>query len=228
LMGALFGFLRFFIAVIPAAILVIGITLPGRRPTRLTPVPPATTPGGGRLLAVAGTVALLGLAASALPVAAVGMTDRTIARSESDELIPVLQLVRHPANPPAPLRRFVTEREVAQAVDSLGVGSGGVLIDTFVGYSIVLYSARPSQFVIPSDRDWKVILADPASAGVQYLLVPSPSDTRFVSLVGLDEISRTYPGIYESGAGVGRLVRTFDSTGESASWRLFRVIPQSG
>lgn len=227
LMGALFGWLRFFIAVIPAATLVVGIILPGRRPTRLTPVPPATTRGSGRFLAVAGTVALLGLAASALPVAALGMTDGTIARSESDELTPILQLVRHPANRPAPLQRFLTEREVAQAVDSLGLGSGTVLIDTYVGYSIVVYSARPAQFIIPSDRDWKVILADPAAAGVQYLLVPSPSDTRFVSLVGLDEISRTYPGIYQTGAGVGRLVRTFDSTGESASWRLFRVTSPS-
>jgi hypothetical protein len=228
LMGALFGWLRFFIAVIPAVTLVVGIILPGQPPARLQTVPPATMRRPRRVLTVAATTALLGLTASALPVAAVGMTDRTIARSESDELSPILQLVRHPTNPPAPLRRFVTERAVAQAVDSLGLGSGAVLIDTYVGYSIVAYSARPAQFIIPSDRDWKVSLADPAAAGVKYLLVPSPSDTGFVALVALDDINRTYPGIYESGAGVGRLIRTFDSTGESASWRLFSVTPQSG
>jgi hypothetical protein len=227
LMGVLFGWLRFFIAVVPAATLVIGITLPGPRPTRLTAVTPATRRGSERLLAAVGTAALLGLAASALPVAALGMGDPTIARSESDELTPIFQLIRHPDSRPTPLQRYVTEREVAQAVDSLGLHSGAVLIDTFTGYSIVLYSARPSQFIIPSDRDWKVMLSDPASAGVQYLLVPSPSDTRSVSLVGLDEINRTYPDLYETGGGVGRLIRTFDSSGESASWRLFRVTPQS-
>lgn len=227
LRGELFGELRYFIAVIPAATLLVGILLPDRRPSRLTPVPPATMRRRWGVLAVGGTVVLLGLAGSALPVAAVGLTNKSIARSESDELTPVFQLVRHPASRPAALRRFITEREVAQAVDSLGLGSGAVLVDTYIGYPIVLYSSRPSQFVIPSDRDWKVGLADPAAAGVQYLLVPSPSDNRFVALGALDEINTTYPGIYESGAGVGTLFRTFDATGESASWRLFRVGPRS-
>jgi hypothetical protein len=227
LMGIIFGWLRFFIAVIPAATLIVGIILPGQPPARPQSVRAAKTRRPQRLLTIAGATALLSLAAAALPVAALGMTDRTVARSESDELTPILQLIRHPANPPAPLRRFLTEREVAQAVDSLGLGPGTVLIDTYVGYSIVVYSARPDQFIIPSDRDWKVVLADPAAAGVKYLLVPSPPDTGFVPLVALDDINRTYPGIYESGAGVGSLVRTFDTVGESANWRLYSVTPTS-
>ena len=227
LKGALFGELRYFIAVIPAATLLIGTLLPGRQPSRSTSVSPDMTRPRRRVVAVGTTIVLVGLAASALPVAAIGLANRSIARAESDELTPVLQLVRHPARGPIPLRRFITEREVAQAVDSLDLGPGAVLIDTYIGYPIVLGSAHPSQFIIPSDRDWKVALANPALAGVQYLLVPSPSDNRFVALGALDEINTTYPGIYESGAGVGKLLRSFDATGESAAWRLFRVTTQS-
>jgi hypothetical protein len=81
-------------------------------------------------------------------------------------------------------------------------------------------SHRPSistQFVIPSDRDWRLALADPQAAGVRYLLVPDPSK----QLSALDAIDRTYPGIFRSGAGIGKLVDSFPGVSGSPTWHLF-------
>ncbi|TMB59818.1 MAG: glycosyltransferase family 39 protein, partial [Chloroflexi bacterium] len=71
LRGALFGELRYFIAVIPAATLLIGTLLPDRRPSRPTSVSPDMTRPRRRVVAVGTTIVLVGLAASALPVAAI-------------------------------------------------------------------------------------------------------------------------------------------------------------
>jgi len=40
----------------------------------------------------------------------------------------------------------------------------------------------------------------------------------------LDALVRAYPGLYDSGAGVGSLVREFDGRDQVPAWRLFRVI----
>jgi hypothetical protein len=221
LRGAVFGDLRYFIAVIPVAILLIGALLPGRQPR-----PPAARPllvpnrPPGRIVSLGTSALLVALAVVSLPISAVGMSDRSVAPTQSDELSPVINLVRHPGAAPVALRRNVTERAVAHAVDALHLGSGKVLLDVFVGYPIVLYSDRPNQFVIPSDRDWRVAISGPAADGVEYFLVPSPTNP----LAALDDLNRTYPGIFETGAGIGQPIETFPGVGHSGAWRLFRVV----
>jgi hypothetical protein len=42
-----------------------------------------------------------------------------------------------------------------------------------------------------------------------------------VGYQSLDAINRAYPGIYDNGAGVGRLVRQFSAGGNR--WRLYEV-----
>jgi hypothetical protein len=221
LRGTIFGDLRYFIAVIPVAILLIGALLPGRQPR-----PPVARPllvsnrPPGRLVSIGMSALLIGLAVASLPISAIGMSDRSVAPTQSDELSPVFNFVHHPGAGLVALRRNVTERAVAHAVDALHLGSGKVLLDVFVGYPIVLYSDRPNQFVIPSDRDWRVAISDPASDGVEYFLVPSPTNP----LAALDDLNRTYPGIFQTGAGIGQPVATFPGIGHSGAWRLFQVV----
>jgi hypothetical protein len=221
LRGTIFGDLRYFIAVIPVATLLIGALLPGRQPR-----PPVARPllvssrPPGRLVSIGTSALLIGLAMASLPISAVGMSDRTVAPTQSDELSPVFNFVHHPGAGLVALRRNATERAVAHAVDALHLGSGKVLLDVFVGYPIVLYSDRPTQFVIPSDRDWRVAISDPSADGVEYFLVPSPTNP----LAALDDLNRTYPGIFETGASIGQPVATFPGIGHSGAWRLFRVV----
>jgi hypothetical protein len=70
--------------------------------------------------------------------------------------------------------------------------------------------------VTTPDRDFQQALLDPISFHVKYLLVPEN-----VGYQSLDAINRAYPGIYDSGAGIGQLVKQFSAGGNN--WRLYEV-----
>ncbi len=59
------------------------------------------------------------------------------------------------------------------------------------------------------------ILADPYTFGVKYLLVSHPST------VAHDQVRTIFPTLYENGAGIATLVRTWDLG--SMHLRLYRV-----
>jgi hypothetical protein len=101
-------------------------------------------------------------------------------------------------------------------VDSLGLRDGQVLVDVSSGFTVVLQSMRPRQFVITTDRDFQAALSSPQSFGVRYLLVPEN-----VGYAQLDALNRAYPGAYGDPSAVGTLVRTFSAGGNS--WRLIDV-----
>jgi hypothetical protein len=102
-------------------------------------------------------------------------------------------------------------------------GRGSVLVDDFLGFVIVMASEHPDQFVITPDRDFQAILADPAQAGVRYVLVPPDRD-----LGSLDAVNRAYPHIYDSGAGIATLTNQFnDASDLGRNWRLYRLTPQN-
>lgn len=116
----------------------------------------------------------------------------------------------------SPLGQYEVGREVATYVDSLGLRDGQVLVDVSSGFTVVLQSMRPRQFVITTDRDFQAALSSPQSFGVRYLLVPEN-----VGYAQLDALNRAYPGAYGDPSAVGTLVRTFSAGGNS--WRLIDV-----
>jgi hypothetical protein len=119
-------------------------------------------------------------------------------------------------------KRWLTDRAVADYIDSLDPGRGAVLVDDFLGFVVVMASDHPDQFVITADRDFQSILADPANAHVQYLLVPPDRD-----LGSLDAINRHYPHVYDNGAGIAQLVREFHDVSDlHVDWKLYRVNPE--
>ncbi len=116
----------------------------------------------------------------------------------------------------SPLGQYEVGREVATYVDSLGLRDGQVLVDVSSGFTVVLQSMRPRQFVITTDRDFQAALSSPQSFGVRYLLVPEN-----VGYAQLDALNRAYPGVYGDPSAIGTLVRTFSAGGNS--WRLIDV-----
>lgn len=114
--------------------------------------------------------------------------------------------------------RYVIAGQVAHYVDALGLPDGSVLIDTFLGFPIVLDSARPRQFVITSDRDFQRVVADPVIFSVRYILVPEGG-----GLGGLDAIEHSWPSMYQDGSGIGHVVREFGIDGSGFRWRLIEV-----
>lgn len=67
-------------------------------------------------------------------------------------------------------------RDVAEVVDrEPGVVAGAVLTDTSSTSAVVAAAPRPEVYVIPSDRDFEAVVADPAAFGVRYLLLRAPA-----------------------------------------------------
>ena len=90
----------------------------------------------------------------------------------------------------------------------------------------IVVSPDPRVFVIPNDRDFQRILADPLTFRANYVLLPPPGGQG--SLTATD---RLYPGLYSkgddpNGRTFATLVHTFGGAGACPSFRLYRVTHQ--
>jgi hypothetical protein len=204
------GFLRYQIVIIPLTTLLAG-SLSG--PISAAVRRRLSKPWSAMTLQFAAAVVGIAVAAVAIPSAVQTMKNPYLAPDESIELASVL----HPGKPINDQLRV--EREVARYIDSLHLPTASVLVDTFNGGPIVLSSAQPQQFVITSDRDFQIVLADPALYGIKLVLVPTPT-----GLGQLNAVNREFPSLYETGRPLGCLVRQFTNTGtQRPTWRLYAV-----
>jgi 4-amino-4-deoxy-L-arabinose transferase-like glycosyltransferase len=211
--GAVAPWLRYLIVAIPLGVLMAGIAF-GEAEAH----PPLVTTWLRKGLRRTGRVAIVTSLATAVVVSAVAMTDQSIAPEEGHELSYLTTGGRLTPDQQRAADRFVTERAVAADLDRRHLAKGSVLVDTFLGYPIVLSSRHPDQFVITSDRDFRQAIADPSGTGVDYILVPSQT-----GLGNLDAINQTYKAMYSSGAGMGVLLQEFRNVGDGADWRLYGV-----
>jgi hypothetical protein len=204
--------LRYFLVVIPLGILLIGLAIaPVAR--WVVPAHPGRL-GGSRLAAGAA----LALAMISVPVATVGMLNRTVAVEESKDIGALLGPERDaPGRPGAAVRTFAGEQAVAEYLDAMNLPRGAVLMDVFSAFPIVLLSDHPDQFVITTDRDFKPALADPITFGVTYLLAPSVDGNGV-----LDAVNRAYPSLAGE-TGFATIAHTFPAIGTSATWNLYRL-----
>ena len=226
--GSVLRLLRYFIVVIPLVIVMVGITL-ARRSVAASPRPAAGPARAGwreraipwlsvGMKSTAAVVAIV-LMALSIPAGYRAVMDPAINVGYAVEL----QGLEHPGALTQPERlaaaRFDTEHQVSQYVNSLHLAKGTVLVDDFLGFVIVMSSENTEQYVITSDRDFQQVLADPATNGVRYFLVPSVQ-----ALGKLDAINRAYPGAYANGGGLGTLVKQFNDVSDGGTnWRLYRV-----
>lgn len=216
LSGRTLGWLRYSIAVIPlASILALAVLAPN--PERVTEPRLKVWRYRARASRAMGLVAVA-LVALAVPVGAMTMLDpnqNPADGGEAFQLRPIL-FPNEPLGAITPFGQYQVGRQAASYLDGLHLGSGAVLVDGAMGFPIILESDNPTQFITTSDRDFQEALLDPVTFGVTYLLVPQD-----VGYQSLDAINRAYPGIYETGAGIGQLVQEFSAGGNN--WRLYKV-----
>jgi hypothetical protein len=224
LTGRTLGWLRYSITVIPlASILAIAVLAP--KPVEAkAPMEKAPMEGRPRtwgLPAVIGKamgLAAVALVALAVPTGGLTMLDpgqNPQYGGEAFQLRPIL----FPAEALAkytPFGQYQVGLQAASYLDGLQLARGTVLVDGAMGFPIILESNNPTQFVTTPDRDFQQALLDPVSFGVRYLLVPED-----VGYQSLDAINRAYPGVYQTGAGISRLVRQFSAGGNN--WRLYEI-----
>ena len=242
LTGRTLGWLRYSIAVVPLDCLLVA-ALVGTRTGRLPAFVPAWTPRG-RLASMAealrlevarirwpgppltrvrplvrpvASVGFIGILVVTIPIGALTMLDERFNPSGGEGFL--LRPIVHDGpylETDSPLAQYLAGRDVATYLDSLGLHDGQVLLDSSSGFPIILQSRDPRQFVITSDRDFQAAVQAPAAFGIRYLVVPDD-----VGYAKLDALNRAYPGLYETGAGIASLVRTFSENG--AAWRIYDV-----
>jgi hypothetical protein len=204
--------MRYLIAAIPLMFLLVGCALqrstdgPGRRQWARA----------GLCVAVALTVSLPSVLSSVIAI-------RNPYVGREEHLLLGNAFVTDWRDPAVPVGSGPRAADrVAGYLDARRLPPGSVLADPFDNGSvctnlIILASRRPRQFIIPNDRDFKPILADPVTFGATYVLVPQPS------LRGsLNELNRTYPELYNSGAGIASLDKEFIEPG-CPRFRLYKM-----
>jgi hypothetical protein len=193
------GWLRYAITVIPMTMLIFAALLSRiatQRPAALRLRRSAVRAGSG--------VVAIALLTVAIPTTLNVMVDPIVGRED------------HYWGYEAP--RYTIAKEVAGYLDEMHLPNGSVLIDTFLGFPIVLDSDNLRQFVLTSDRDFEQTVADPMSFNVRFILVPVGG-----GLGGLDAVASRWPGLYSSGSGIAKLVREFGIDGSGFRWRLFEL-----
>ena len=85
---------------------------------------------------------------------------------------------------------------------------------------MIVTSNQPKLFVIPNDRDFQRVLADPITFHTRYLLAPDP--TRLEP----GAVNQLYPSLWRTGAGFTKMVHQFrtQSTSACPDFRLFHVL----
>ncbi|MFE3195394.1 ArnT family glycosyltransferase [Nocardia sp. NPDC059240] len=238
--GSTFAFLRFYVAAIPlAAILALQIPAargcpPSHRPGKYAEcvepekVVPETVsrPSARRreLVPMLGAAAAALLLVVSLPATAVGMNSQLMAVQEYPlraVLFPDPNNVSDKYFDQARIAAtFSTERKLANYLDALHLPPGSILMDTVYGFAVLVASAQPDRFVIPSDQDFVRILNRPAERGAKYILAV-PNTGRGTS----DAVNRRYPTMYENGAQIATLELEIPNDGAGQpNWRLYRVI----
>jgi hypothetical protein len=100
---------------------------------------------------------------------------------------------------------------------------GDVIIDNATGCvpMMIVTSSQPKLFVIPNDRDFQRILADPITFNTHYIMEPDPAQTS-ISAPNLQ-----YPTLWSTGAGFTKAVHQFPARGSCPEFRLFHVLHHS-
>ena len=111
-------------------------------------------------------------------------------------------------------------QRIAADIDAMGeVDPGSVICDASVCFPILVNAPRPEVYVIPSDRDFQPMAANPGRFGVRYILLGNPA------VSGADAVAAAFPGIWDAeGAPVAEVVAEWgDADHPRTNYRLLRI-----
>jgi hypothetical protein len=219
--------LRYWIAVIPLAILLLGSLVAAvqtPRPTRDTaPMRTRSSRAGVPGLGVLAAVCLVMVVMIPTVVfTGAGMLNPRVGVEESQQIGFVFK--PHDKNSQNS-EVYPFAQTVNRYLERLHLPDGDVLVDNADAAGCVpqtvVTSDQPKLFVIPNDRDFQRILADPIAFNTRYLLVPDPAT---------DEpgaVNHLYPSLWTTGAGFTKMVHKFRAQSACPDYRLFYVLHHS-
>jgi hypothetical protein len=239
--GGIIWSFRYFIAAVPLDVMLLGIVLaaaPSHLPdeipaTRESLRQPARAGRGGGWARLGPAAALTALAfvllAPSLPATAAGMFNPRVGYEET-RLLGFVVHSKLSRTDRGYSQNFQWSQDLSSYIAGLGLPTGDVVVDNSspcIPAAIVI-SPNPRVFVIPNDRDFQRILADPITFHTRYILVPPP-----VGQGTLTATDRLYPALYSSGEDTSgqrfaTLAHTFaDRGGACPEFRLYRVTRHS-
>jgi hypothetical protein len=115
--------------------------------------------------------------------------------------------------------RYPDILRVGTYLANLKLPDGDVLVDNSANCipEVITTISQPKLFVIPNNRDFQRILADPLTFHDHYILEPNPTGTPVTAT------NIQYPALWKNGAGFAHAVHTFPSWGTCPALRLFKV-----
>jgi hypothetical protein len=221
-------YLRYWIVVIPLEVLLVGSLVAALQTAGPGPVDtPAGTrsprPRGGVLGALGCAVLVLALMIPSGVKTASAMLNINLGYEETTQL----GFIFH-AHPNATDRHWQNAYAHVSAMDrylaGLHLPDGDVVVDNSSGCvpQMLTTIEQPKLFVIPNDRDFQRILADPISFHTHYIMEEDPATG------GVTAVNLQYPNLWTSGAGFTKMVHEFPAGGNCDAFRLFRVLHHSG
>jgi hypothetical protein len=226
LSNAIDSALRYWIAVVPLGILLLGSLVAAvqtHRPAPVAvPVRNRSSRAGVRVLGVPAALCLvLVIMIPTTVFTGSGMLNSQIGIEESQQIGFVFK-AHLTAN-------HVEVYPFALAMDRYFGGrhlpNGDVVVDNADASGcvpqMIVTSSQPKLFVIPNDRDFQRVLADPIAFHSHYLLVPDPT------ALEPGAVNLLYPSLWRTGAGFTKMVHQFPALAACPGYRLFHVLRHS-
>ncbi len=228
LSNAIDSALRYWIAVLPLGIMLLGSLVAALQTPRRAPgtVPVRTWSSRTHVRALGVLAALFLVLAIMIPTTVStgsGMLNPQIGVEESQQIGFIF-------NP----RLEANHREVYPFALAMGgyfegrhLPDGDVLVDNGDASGcvaqMIVTSSQPKLFVIPNDRNFRRVLADPITFNTRYILVPDPTS------IEPGAVNIMYPSLWSTGAGFTKMVHQFTAQSTSAcpDFRLFQVLRHS-
>ena len=224
--GSIFPWFRFYILCVPIGVLLLGYVIGARPRPPLAHEVPARSRSiwASAVASVAGSALALALLGPSLPSTARGMLNSAIAPEETQDLGFVFHH-RLDAEDIASKTHYAHILSVNRYIGDLHLPDGSVVVDNTVACvpEIIVTSPNARVFVIPNDRDYQRVLADPITFHAHFLLVPEA-----VGLAGTNEINKEYPGVYGGTQPYFRIVHSFSVGGNCPGFRLLKVTGHTG
>jgi hypothetical protein len=227
LSNAIDSALRYWIAVIPLGVLLLGSLVAAiQTPSGSRVAAPTRNRSRGRGIPGQSVLAALGLVLvvmiPTLMLTASGMLNKKVGVEESKQI----GFIFRPSDRAPDTKVYPFAQTVDAYLASRHFPDGDVLVDNADASGcvpqIVVRSSQPKLFVIPNDRDFQRTLADPIAFHTRYLLVPDPTDSNQPG-----ELNTTYPNLWKTGAGFTKQVHSFAAQSACTDFRLFRVLKHS-
>ena len=220
-------YLRYWIVALPLGILLLGCLVAAEQTSRLAqvgvPVQTRSSHSDARALSV--LVAFCLVLAVMIPTTVFtgsAMFNPGIGGEETSQLAYIFKA--HPtAGDLAFPDAYPQSLALARWFDNRHLPNGDVVVDNSVGCMpiIIVTSTQPKLFVIPNDRDYQRILADPITFHTHYILEADPASFPNAPM------NFQYPNLWRTGAGFSKMVHQFPARAACPGFRLFKVLHHS-